>query len=58
MITYNYECKDCGHKFEARQSIRDDSLKKCPKCKNPTLIRLISGGSAGWVKGTSTPVRM
>lgn len=32
MPTYCYECKLCGE-FEAQQSIKDDPLSECPKCK-------------------------
>jgi putative FmdB family regulatory protein len=44
MITYEYECGSCGHRFEEIQSINDEPVKTCPKCgKEPH--RLISGGS-------------
>jgi len=32
MPTYEYECLECKHKFEAFQSIKDEALKECPKC--------------------------
>jgi putative FmdB family regulatory protein len=31
-MTYEYACAACGHEWEAEQSIRDQPLKKCPKC--------------------------
>ena len=31
-MTYTYECENCG-KFEIVQSMKDDPLKTCPKCK-------------------------
>jgi putative FmdB family regulatory protein len=30
--TYQYACKDCGHRFEAVQSFSDTSLTECPQC--------------------------
>lgn len=33
MPTYEYECLDCKHEFEEFQSMKDDPLKICPKCK-------------------------
>ncbi len=32
MPTYDYACRDCGHRFEEVQSIHDDSLTTCPEC--------------------------
>jgi len=32
MPLYEYECEDCGVRFERRQSITADSLKTCPEC--------------------------
>ncbi|MGE3288328.1 MAG: FmdB family zinc ribbon protein [Pseudonocardia sp.] len=32
MPTYQYACKDCGHRFEAVQSFADASLTECPQC--------------------------
>lgn len=43
MPTYEYECKGCGHKWEADQSIKDEPLKECPLCKAAEAKRLISG---------------
>jgi len=44
MITYEYECEQCGHEFEVQQSIKDEPIKECPKCDGK-VHRLISGGS-------------
>ncbi len=41
MPTYEYECNNCGYKFEAFQSIKADPLTKCPKCGGE-VVRLIS----------------
>ena len=32
MPTYEYACRDCGHRFDAVQSIHDDALTECPEC--------------------------
>ena len=44
MPTYEYECKSCGHSFEAFQSMADDPLKTCPEC-GKEIRRVINGGS-------------
>ena len=41
MSFYDYECNSCGHKFEVKQSIKDDPLKDCPECGGE-VKRLIS----------------
>jgi putative FmdB family regulatory protein len=33
MPTYGYRCGSCGHEFEIRQKITDESLQTCPKCQ-------------------------
>ena len=33
MPTYDYVCDACDHKFEQFQSMKEDALTKCPKCK-------------------------
>jgi putative FmdB family regulatory protein len=51
MPTYEYECKSCGHTFEAFQSISEDPLKDCPEC-GKEVRRLINGGSGVIFKGS------
>jgi putative FmdB family regulatory protein len=51
MPTYEYECKTCGHSFEAFQSMREDPLKECPQC-GKEVRRLINGGSGIIFKGS------
>lgn len=41
MPLYDYKCKKCGHIFEVQQSMKDEPLKKCPKCAGE-IHRLIS----------------
>ncbi|OGC23318.1 hypothetical protein A2291_06625 [candidate division WOR-1 bacterium RIFOXYB2_FULL_42_35] len=41
MPLYDYKCKQCGHIFEIKQSIKEEPLKFCPECKG-SIFRLIS----------------
>ncbi len=50
MVTYEYECVECGHTFEMKQSITEPPLEKCPKCSG-NVKRLISGGTGFIMKG-------
>ena len=50
MPTYEYECKDCGYKFEKFQQMVDKPLKQCPKC-NGAVKRLIGRGAGIIFKG-------
>lgn len=52
MPTYEYACAKCGHEFEQFQSMRDEPLKKCPKCKKTGVKRLVGGGAGLIFKGT------
>ncbi len=51
MPTYEYECKNCQHRFEEFQKITDAPLSKCPKCGGQ-LRRLITGGVGLIFKGS------
>ncbi|MDR2210185.1 MAG: zinc ribbon domain-containing protein [Spirochaetaceae bacterium] len=51
MPTYEYQCKDCGHTFEAFQSMSEDPLKDCPKCGRE-IRRIINGGGGVIFKGS------
>ena len=33
MPVYEYECDNCCHRFELRQSFEDDSVVTCPQCQ-------------------------
>jgi len=53
MPIYEYECKACGHRFEAIQKISDDPLVDCPECQKKELKKLISAAGfrlkgGGW----------
>ena len=52
MPTYDYECKKCGHTWEAFQSIKADPLTKCPECKKAGAKRVIGPGAAILFKGS------
>lgn len=41
MITYEYECSDCGLNVEIQQSINDKKLTQCPSCDKETFDRVI-----------------
>ena len=50
MPTYKYECNKCGHQFERFQSMMDEPVKRCPKCKGK-VSRLLSAGVGVIFKG-------
>jgi putative FmdB family regulatory protein len=52
MPTYDYVCDDCGHEFEAFESIKADPQTDCPECKKPKLRRKIGAGAAILFKGS------
>ena len=55
MPTYEYLCEMCGTRFERIQSMSSKILKKCPACKNISLVRLLGIGihlfQSVWKKG-------
>lgn len=53
MPTYEYECQECGHRFDAFQSMKADRLTDCPEegCEGP-LKRLIGAGAGLIFKGS------
>ncbi len=51
MLTYEYECKICGLRFERQQAISEDPLTECPECRGK-VRRLISGGTGFLFKGS------
>lgn len=52
MPTYDYACPPCGYEWELFQSMKDDPIKTCPKCKKDTAQRLIGGGAGLIFKGS------
>jgi len=41
MITYEYECTECGTNFNVQQSIKDDAFTWCPECEAEGLRRVL-----------------
>lgn len=35
MPLYEYQCEECGLRFERRQSFNDAPLSECPECEGP-----------------------
>ncbi len=52
MPTYDYSCPKCGHAFELVQSMRDEPIKQCPKCKKSGVKRHVGGGAGLIFKGS------
>ncbi|MFQ6615041.1 MAG: FmdB family zinc ribbon protein [Fidelibacterota bacterium] len=52
MPTYEYQCGDCGHRFEVFQSIKEPALTTCPQCHHEAARRLISSGTGLIFKGS------
>ena len=52
MPIYEYQCTGCAHRFELKQSIKDDPIKECPRC-GKDVTKLISSPAimfkgSGW----------
>lgn len=45
MPFYEYQCRVCGHRFEAMQKMSEAPLTECPECHKAELQKLISSGS-------------
>jgi len=54
MPIYEFECEDCGHRFETLVFSSNEKVS-CPKCKGTHLKRLISacGFNVGGGSGTT-----
>jgi len=50
MPTYEYECTECGNRFEVFQKMSEDPVKSCPACGGE-VHRLIGGGAGVIFKG-------
>ena len=57
MPTYAYLCRDCGHPFEIRMSIREkeESRLHCPVCGSAKVEQQLFGFSVGGRGGTPPP---
>mgnify|MGYP006291385093 CR=1 FL=1 len=51
MPTYDYQCTECGHRFELFQSMKDDPIEECEKCGGK-VKRLIGAGAGIIFKGS------
>jgi putative FmdB family regulatory protein len=51
MPTYEYECRDCGNRFERFQSMSAPPLRMCPECGGK-VRRLIGAGAGVIFKGS------
>ncbi len=52
MPTYEYQCTDCEHEFEAFQRMSEAPLSDCPECARPSLKRKIGLGAGFIFKGS------
>ena len=50
MPTYEYECRNCGRRFDKFQQMNDSPLSECPECGG-AVRRLMSGGAGVIMKG-------
>ena len=50
MPIYEYQCRKCGHVFDALQKVGEGALRKCPECGKAALAKLLSA-PAFQVKG-------
>jgi putative FmdB family regulatory protein len=49
--TYDYRCTKCGHRFEVFHGIKDESVRRCPRCK-AKAVRVPAGGAGILFKGS------
>ena len=52
MPVYEYSCVVCSNEWDVEQSIKDDPITTCPRCKVASAKRLISGGTKFILKGS------
>lgn len=50
MPLYEYECDNCGHRFEVIQKFSDEPVKTCPKCQG--AVRKLLSSPAIQFKGS------
>lgn len=60
MPIYEYECDDCGYRFERHQSIASGPVKRCPQCGGPVRrviypVGIIFKGSGFYVTDHPRP---
>jgi putative FmdB family regulatory protein len=42
MPIFAYECRSCGHRFDALQKLNAAAMRDCPECGAPELRKLLS----------------
>ncbi len=42
MPIFEYQCRQCGHVFDALQKAGEGALRKCPECGKLALEKLLS----------------
>lgn len=52
MPTYDYECRECGHRWELFQQMKENPKRKCPECGRLKARRLIGPGAGIIFKGS------
>ena len=52
MPTYDYECRECGHRWELFQQMKENPKRKCPECGRLRAKRLIGPGAGIIFKGS------
>ena len=55
MPIYEYQCPDCGHRFDKLQKVSDDPVRICPHCGQEEVKKLVSASAfilkgSGWYK--------
>ena len=58
MPIYEYECSECGERFEFRRNMSDDDGEiRCPKCGVEEVGRVFSVFAAGFSGNACAPSR-
>jgi len=52
MPTYDYECRECGHRWELFQQMKENPKRKCPECGRLRARRLIGQGAGIIFRGS------
>lgn len=60
MPLYEYECRECGDRFERRQRVHDDPVSECPTCGGSVRrvlfpVGIIFKGSGWYVTDSRSP---
>ena len=54
MPIFDYQCRQCGHLFDALQKLGEGALRKCPECGKLALEKLLSAPALQAKGGGST----